>query len=193
MKPLDARSAGSQSGGPSFSLGSRMARALWTLSWILLARWTPPPMHGWRVALLRAFGARAGKGCRVHASARIWWPGNLELGDNVLIGPGARLYNQGDISIGSDCVISQRAHLCASTHDVQDPHFQLVLRPVRIAKSCWIAAEAFVGPGVTMEEGSVLAARGALFEDAEPFTIYRGNPAAKVRKRELRAAEASAT
>lgn len=44
-----------------------------------------------------------------------------------------------------------------------------------------------------MEQGSVLAARGALFEDAEPFTIYRGNPAAKVRKRELRAAEASAT
>ena len=83
-------------------------------------------------------------------------------------------------------MVSQRAHICASTHDTADPHFQLVLRPVHIANRCWVAAEAFVGPGVTMDEGAVLAARGALFEDAESWTLYRGNPAAEVRKRALR-------
>ena len=55
-----------------------------------------------------------------------------------------------------------------------------------IGTGCWVAAEAFVGPGVTMGAGSVLAARGALFHDAEPDTIYRGNPAVAVKPRGLR-------
>ena len=99
---------------------------------------------------------------------------------------GVELYNQGTITIGPRCVVSQRAHLCASTHDASDPDFALVVRPVVLRQACWIAAEAFVGPGVTMGEGAVLAARGALFEDAEPMTIYRGNPATAVRQRVLR-------
>ena len=186
MEPLDARKSKAGSGGPSFSLGNRLARAAWMVAWLLLARWTPPPLHGWRALVLRLFGAKLGTNVRVHASARIWHPASLELGDNALIGPGAILYNQGQISIGADSVVSQRAHICASTHDTADPHFQLVLRPVQIANRCWVAAESFVGPGVSMGEGAVLAARGALFEDAESWTIYRGNPAAEVRKRALR-------
>ena len=187
MEPLDARRSGSRSGGPSFSLANRLGRVAWAIAWLALARWTPPPLHGWRALVLKAFGARLGRGCRVHASAAIWWPANLELGDNVLVGPGARLYNQGRIAIGSDSIVSQRAHVCASTHEVSDPHFQLVVRPITIGAQCWVAAEAFVGPGVTMGDGSVLAARGALFADAEAWTIYRGNPATEVRKRVLRA------
>jgi putative colanic acid biosynthesis acetyltransferase WcaF len=52
-----------------------------------------------------------------------------------------------------------------------------------LGRGCWVAAEAFVGPGVTMGDGAVLAARGALFEDAEPMGIYRGNPAALIGQR----------
>ncbi|UOR15736.1 putative colanic acid biosynthesis acetyltransferase [Qipengyuania aquimaris] len=188
--PLDAKKAASRSGGPSFSLANRLGRVVWMTSWLLLARWTPPPLHGWRALILRLFGARLGGNCRVHASVKIWHPRNLELGDNVLIGPGAIIYNQGCITIGSDCVVSQRAHLCASTHDVSDRDFQLLVRPVTLAPKCWVAAEAFLGPGVTMGEGAVLAARGVLFEDAEAWAIYRGNPAAKLKPRELRAGEA---
>lgn len=187
VTPLDAGEAGSRTGGPSFSLSNRMARAVWQIAWLLLARWTPPMLHGWRGLVLRGFGARLGKGCRVHASVCIWLPSQLELGDNVLIGPGAQIYNQGRILIGNNSVISQRAHLCASSHDVDDPQFQLLLRPVTIGAQCWVAAEAFVGPGVTMAEGSTLAARGALFGDAEAWTIYRGNPAEPVRQRERQA------
>ena len=128
------------------------------------------------------------KGARVHASVSIWLPANLDLGENCLIGPRAKLYNQGRISIGARTVISQGAHLCASTHDVNDPHFQLVLRPIAIGQQCWVAAEAFVGPGVTMHDRSVLAARGVLFGDAEADTIYRGNPAETIKQRRLREA-----
>ena len=188
-QPLDASLTRPLEGGASFSLGNRAFRAMWMASWLVLARFTPPPLHGWRRLVLRAFGAQIGKGARVHASVSIWHPRNLELGDAVLIGPGVRLYNQGQITVGARTVISQRAHICASTHDVNDPNFQLQLRPVRIGVQCWIAAEAFVGPGVTMHDHSVLAARGALFGDAAADGIYSGNPAALLKQRKLRAAD----
>lgn len=189
-KPLDAADTGSRTGGPSFSLANRLLRAIWQSCWILLARWTPPPLHPWRALVLKAFGANLGANCRVHASVKIWLPSNLTLGDNVLIGPGATIYNQGDISVDNDTVISQGAHLCASSHDVDDPNFQLILCPITIGKRCWVAAEAFVGPGTNMADGSILAARAALFEDTDPWTIYRGNPAVVLRRRERRAGAA---
>ena len=184
--PLDAAQSRAIEGGASFSLGNRISRVVWGLTWLVLARFTPPPLHRWRRLVLLAFGARIGRGTRVHASVAIWLPRNLELGEQVLIGPGARLYNQGVIRIGAWSVISQRAHLCASTHQIDDPNFQLECRPIAVGERCWVAAEAFVGPGVTMGDGAVLAARGALFEDATADGIYRGNPATLVRQRTRR-------
>ena len=186
MTPLDARQSKPLEGGASFSLGNRLLRVCWRFAWLVLARFTPPPLHGWRRLVLRAFGARVGSGVRVHGSVRIWLPGNLELGDNCLIGPGVHLYNQGRISIGARSVVSQGAHLCASTHDIADPHFQLLLRPVTIGTRAWVAAEAFIGPGVTVGDRAVIGARAALFEDAEADGVYSGNPARLLKQRHLR-------
>jgi putative colanic acid biosynthesis acetyltransferase WcaF len=186
MRVLDASKTKPLEGGATFSFANRVTRAVWAVVWTLLARWTPPPLHFWRRWLLLMFGARVAPGARVHASVKVWLPANLTLGRNVLIGPGVWLYNQGRITVGDRSVISQRAHLCASSHDIGDPDFQLVLRPVTIGEQCWIASEAFVGPGVTMGDRAVLSARGVLFRDAEPDGIYRGNPAVKVRQRAFR-------
>lgn len=188
MSLLDARTTRPLEGGASFSLGNRVVRVCWGLAWLVLCRFTPPPLHGWRRLVLRAFGARIGRGTRVHGSAAIWLPANLELGEQVLIGPGARIYNQGRIVIGARSVVSQRAHLCASSHDIADPDFQLVLRPVTLGVQCWVAAEAFVGPGVTMHDRAVLGARGVLLGDADADGVYSGNPAVKIKQRVLRAA-----
>lgn len=183
MTPLDASRHRPLDGGASFSVGNRLFRVGWTVAWLLLARWTPPPLHGWRRLVLRAFGARLGAGARVHGSTRIWYPPHLTVGEGALIGPRAQLYNQGSIAIGARSVVSQGAHLCASTHAIADPSFQLVLRPITVGAGCWIAAEAFVGPGVTIGDGAVIAARAALFTDAEPGQVYRGNPAVRIKAR----------
>lgn len=186
MSLLDASQSRPLEGGASFSLGNRLMRVLWGLAWLVLARFTPPPLHAWRRLVLRAFGAQVGKGVRVHGSVRIWLPANLELGEQCLIGPGVNLYNQGRIVIGARTVVSQGAHVCASSHDISDPHFQLVLRPIRIGAGAWVAAEAFVGPGVTIGDGAVIGARAAMFEDAEANGVYSGNPAQLIKHRQLR-------
>ena len=173
-------------GSPPYSLSNKLMRVVWQVVWLIGARWTPPPFWAWRRFLLKAFGATVGKGSRIHASVSVWHPARLVVGENALIGPGARLYNQGHIAIGANSVVSQRAHLCASTHDIADPLFALSERPIIVGRGCWIAAEAFVGPGVTVHDGAVLGARAALFTDAERMTVYRGNPAMAIGPRRLR-------
>ncbi len=183
---LDARRSGSRTGGPSFPLRHRLLRAAWSVAWWLLARWTPPPMHRWRGMVLTLFGARVSPSARVHASAQVWYPPNLELDENALVGPGAFIYSMAPIRIGSDAVVSQRAHLCAGTHDVDGPNFQLVAKPIEIGAGAWVAAEAFVGPGVVVGEGAVLGARGVTVRNLAPWSIYAGNPARLVRSRRNR-------
>ena len=171
------------SGGPSFPLRHRLFRALWNVAWLLLAAWTPPPLHPWRRSLLRLFGARIGRGARIYGSARIWYPPNLEMGDHAVLGWKVNCYSQDHISIGSNANIAQFSHLVTGTHDIDDPGFPLRTLPIRICSDAWIASDAFVGPGVTVGEGAVLGARGVAMKDLAPWTVYVGNPARPIRQR----------
>lgn len=162
---------------PSFSLANKLRRVLWGFAWNLLFRFTPPPLWAWRRFVLRAFGARIGKRVRVYGSVRIWLPANLEMGDGAVLGRGCYCYNQGRITIGPETTVSWGVTLCSSTHDFEDPAFPLVTRPIEIGSNAWIAAEAFVGPGVRIGDGAVLGARAVAMQDLEGGNIYSGNPA----------------
>jgi len=88
------------------------------------------------------------------------------------------------IIVGDYVVVSQRAHLCGGTHDPDDANFQLVTHPIVLEPKCWIASEAFVGPGVVVREGALVGARGVVFRDVPAWEIWAGNPARKIRNRE---------
>ena len=181
--PLDARLSRPLDGGPSFSLANRAHRALWRITWALLASWTPPFMHPWRRIVLIIFGARIAPGARVYASVRVWHPRNLVMDRFACLGPRVECYAMATISLGARAVVSQDACLCAGSHDVDSPEFQLVISPVVIGPRAWVAAGAFVGPGVSIGEGAVLGARAVAFSDIEPWTVCVGNPARRLRTR----------
>ena len=183
MSILDAASYRPSDGGPSFSLGHRIYRAVWGITWWLLASWTPPFFMPWRRLVLGAFGARIAATSRVHRSARIWYPANLAMGEHACLGPRVDCYSMAPITLGAYALVSQGAHLCAGTHDIDDPHFQLRAMPIAIGPKAWIAADAFVGPGVSVGEGAVLGARGVTVKDLSPWTVYAGNPAHEIRLR----------
>ncbi len=169
------------------SVANRAARALWGLVYLFLFRPSPRIAHGWRRFLLSAFGARIGKGVRVYPSARIWGPWNLALGDYSVLGDRVDCYCVAPIVIGAHAVVSQYSYLCAASHDEKDPGFALRTAPIRIGEGAWVAADVFVGPGVTIGEGAVVGARSSVFKDVEPWVVAVGTPARMIRKREMNA------
>lgn len=165
------------------SVANRCARALWGVVWLLFFRPSPRVAHAWRRWLLTLFGARIGRGARVYSSARIWAPWNLTMGDYSVLGDFVDCYDVDQIEIGAHSVISQYAFLCTATHDIDQPHFPLVTRPIHIAPRAWVAADAFVAPGVTVGEGAVVGARASVFRDVEAGAVVGGNPARVLRYR----------
>jgi putative colanic acid biosynthesis acetyltransferase WcaF len=170
-------------GGSSFTLLNRIVRACWRTVWILCAWWTPPQFSGWRRILLRIFGAKIAPTAIIRSSAKIWLPSNLEMEDHSCLGPQVNCYNMAMVTLRRYAIVSQNAHLCTGTHLIDNQQFKLVTKPIEISEYAWVAAEAFVGPGVKIEEGAVLGARGVTFIDLSRWTVYLGNPATKKRSR----------
>lgn len=135
--------------------------------------------------ILNVFGANVHRSAQIYGSAKIWFPGNLQVGAFSTIGPNVNVYSMGEITIGQHVIISQGANLCTGSHDIKSADFQIYAREIVILDEAWVCAEAFVGPGVTIGAGAVLAARGAAFNDLDSWSVYRGNPAVKIKAREV--------
>lgn len=140
-------------------------------------------MHAWRAMLLRIFGAKIGKDARIYSKVVIWAPWNLMCEDLVAVGNDAELYNPALLTIRSHAVISQGAYLCGATHLYNEPSFRLVSFPMTIGAYSWICARATVSPGVNVGDGAILALGSIATKDLEPFGIYAGAPARKVKER----------
>lgn len=170
-------------GGASFSLGNRVSRLVWQVVWCGLGMWTPTPLHAWRRFLLVSFGADIARTARVYPWVRVWTPRNVRMAQFATLGPGVNCYSMALIELGEYALVSQGAHICAGTHDIDDPGFLLQARSILIGAGAWVAAEAFVGPGVTIGEGAVLGARGVTVRNLAPWSVHAGNPARFVRMR----------
>src|SRR5689334_23080025 len=143
------------------SRGNKLARLAWKIVWALLFRPTPSFMGAWRRILLRLFGARVGRAW-VHQSVRVWAPWRLTIGDD-----GTYLYDVYGMEIGDRVTISMGVFLCGASHDYQDPALRLTGGKVVVGNDSWVAAEAFIAPGVTVGDGAVVGARAVVVKDVE--------------------------
>jgi putative colanic acid biosynthesis acetyltransferase WcaF len=166
-----------------FPLRDRLRRQLWNLCWLLFFRPSPRPFHSWRVLLLRLFGAKLGPHCLIYPKSKVWAPWNLVCEDVVTAGDGAEIYNPGLVRIGSHAIVSQDGYICGATHDYNDPAFPFVAYSMEIGPYAWICARASVGPGVNVGEGAVLGLGSVATSDLEPWTVYAGLPAVKIKPR----------
>lgn len=170
-----------------FTLKNKILRIVWSLVNVLFFRpFKLRIFKKWRVLVLRSFGAKISWRAMINSSVKIWAPWNLEMGDYSCLGPNVDCYNQGMICIGANTTISQKVYLCASTHDFTVASNPLILKPIVIEDRVWVAADSFIGPGVTIQEGAVVGARAAVFKDVDSWTVVGGNPAKFIKKRELK-------
>lgn len=166
----------------------KLRRALWALVQATLFRWSPRPCHAWRRFLLAAFGARfpvtpSAPPARIFPTARIHFPWKLEIHSGAMIGPEVNLYNLAPITLRLGANLAQGVHLCAGSHDIARWTMPLDARPIDIGANVWIAAEVFVGPGVSIGELAVVGARSVVMRDQPARMICAGNPCRPLRPR----------
>ena len=124
-----------------------------------------------------------GPGCHFYPASKVWAPWNLICADQVTAADGAEIYNPAPIRFGSHAILSQDALVCGATHDYDDPRFPLLAYAMELGAYTWVCARASVGPGVNMGEGAVLGLGSVATHDLEPWIIYAGVPAVKVKDR----------
>jgi putative colanic acid biosynthesis acetyltransferase WcaF len=160
----------------------RWKEALWVFVRGLFFQNPMPWPSDVRVALLRAFGARIGPGVVVRANVNVSFPWRLTIGEHVWIGEDVGILSLAAVTIASNVCISQRAYLCTGSHDFRREDFKLKVAPITIGSGVWIAAAAFIAPGVEIGDGALVAAGAVVFEDVPAGCLVRGNPARVVKR-----------
>ncbi len=145
------------------------------------------PVSVFKVFLLRLFGASIGKGVVIKPNVNIKYPWLLEVGDYTWIGEEVWIDNLAWVKIGAHCCISQGALLLCGNHNYSLPGFDLMTEKITLEDGVWIGAKCLVCPGTMAKSHAVLAAGSAAAGVMEAYSIYKGNPAVKIRERVFKA------
>ena len=169
-----------------FRPGPRWKIVLWhfTNAW-LFNSYAPLPSSV-KVGLLRLFGAKVGVGVLIKPAVNIKYPWFLSIGDHVWIGEGVWIDNLTEVTIGNHVCLSQGAMLLTGNHDYRSSAFDLKVAPIILDNGAWIGAKATVCPGVRVESHAILSVSSVATKPLEAYTIYQGNPAVAIRKRDIR-------
>jgi putative colanic acid biosynthesis acetyltransferase WcaF len=137
------------------------------------------------VFLLRLFGAKIGKGVIIKPNVNIKYPWMLTIEDHCWIGEAVWIDNLDQVTIESHVCVSQGALLLCGNHNYKSPSFDLIVKPIVLKQGAWVGAKSIVGPGVTMFEHAILALGSTATQNLDANSIYRGNPAVKVKHRDI--------
>jgi putative colanic acid biosynthesis acetyltransferase WcaF len=167
-------------------LRHKLRRGMWTYLIEPLVRWLPKACSPFRIVALRAMGARIGPKCLILPGVKVLEPWNLHLHDHVAIGEHVNIYNFAPVEIGRMTVVSQYTYLCTGSHDYRKSDMPLIYAPIRIGEQVWVAAGAFIAPGVHVADGVVVGAKSVVTKSlGEPWTVYAGNPCRRIKAREM--------
>jgi putative colanic acid biosynthesis acetyltransferase WcaF len=166
-----------------YSMRQQIRRMAWWIGEYFLFKCSLRPMYGWRRWVLRLYGARLADHVCIQRSVRIEFPWNLEMGRYSSIGENAWIYNLERIQIGEFTTVSQRVFLCTGSHDYARPEMPLITRPISVGRGVWLAADAYVGPGICIGDYAVIGARSVVTKDMPEKMVCAGHPCRPIKPR----------
>lgn len=161
-------------------------QALWYFTNSLLVRASWNPFMGLKIILLKAFGAKIGKGLVIKNNVCIKFPWKVTIGDYVWLGEYCWIDNLDEVKIGDNVCISQGALLLTGNHDYTMESFDYRNASINIENGAWLGAKTVVCPGVKVGSHAILTVGSIATKDMEAYGIYQGNPAQLIRKRFIR-------
>lgn len=139
-----------------------------------------------RRRLLRRRLARAGEGLVIYDGARIYGMQHLRVGHRCRIGVDNIIQANGGVTLGDDVILGPGVKIWSVNHvfarvDVAIWDQGYDQKPVTIGNGVWIGADCFIMPGATIGDHVVIAAGSVVgAKDVEPYAILAGNPARKI-------------
>ncbi|WP_372776564.1 hypothetical protein [Mangrovibacterium sp.] len=158
------------------SIKEKLRIQMWRIVELLLFKPSPHLFSGWRVFILKCFGAKIGKGCFISPKAEIFMPWNLELGNFSAIDNYVYIKNKVKITIEDYVSIATHTQIIPGGHDVKSRQFASDLAPVRIRNGAFIGSSTFIGKGVTIGQMCVIGARSVVLKDMPENYICFGHP-----------------
>jgi acetyltransferase-like isoleucine patch superfamily enzyme len=128
-------------------------------------------------------GVSIGKLSIVYNFHLVGKPEYLSIGESVFVAKTVEFACHEKIEVGNYVVINDHVKILAATHDLSDPAWPMLRRPIKIGNYAWIATSAIILPGVTIGEGAVIGAGAVVSKDVPPFAIAAGNPAQLLQKK----------
>ena len=143
------------------------------------------PSSGLKKFVLRLFGAKIGSGVVLKPSISVKYPWKLGIGNNVWIGENVWIDNLDEVKIGDNVCLSQGSMLLCGNHNYKKTSFDLLVGPIILEDGVWIGAKSIVTQNVTCHSHSILAVQSVASSNLDSYSIYKGNPAVKVRDRKI--------
>ena len=112
----------------------------------------------------------------------------LSIGNNSAVGSNSYIGARGEIQIGNDVIMGPRVTIFSENHNYES--LDLPIRKqgesrkgVFIEDDCWIGTGSTILDGVTVRQGSVIAAGSVVTKDVEPYSVVAGVPAQQIKRR----------
>ncbi len=164
----------------------RLKTVFWELVCFKLALTGKIPSHYLRRFVYRFWGIKIGSGSTIHTGATFYFPRNIKIGEDTIIGEKAVLDGRDKLSIGSHVDIASEVMIYNGEHDIASETFRAVFAPVIIEDYVFIGPRAIILPGVTLHKGAVIGAGAVVTKDVEEFKVVGGVPAREIGERQNR-------
>jgi maltose O-acetyltransferase len=130
-----------------------------------------------------------GRRVRLLHGGWIEYPGNLSIGDYTQINRRCTINAGGGVEIGKNVLIGPGAVIYSINHNYSDRRRCIAEQgytnaEVIIEDDVWLGACAIITPGVRVRKGTVVAAGAVVTKDTEPYSIVAGVPAIKIGQRD---------
>lgn len=161
----------------------KLKKIIWFLISSTLYQTNLFPFSKIKVIILRLFGAKIGSGVNIKPLVYIKYPWRLEIGNNVWIAEKVWIANESMVKIGHNVCLSHEVLILCGGHDYKKVAFNVYNYPLTIEDGVWLGAQSAVLGGIKIGSHAVLAMKSVANKELEPYSIYRGNPAEKIRTR----------
>ncbi|MEK7070489.1 MAG: acyltransferase [Patescibacteria group bacterium] len=144
------------------------------------------PSHILRKLIFKSAGVKIGRGSTIHSGAVFYDTRGIEIGEDTIIGENSVLDGRDLLKIGSHTALASEVMIYNCQHDVHDPQFSPVSKPVIIGDYVFVGPRAIILPGVKVGDGAVIAAGAVVTNDVESYQIVAGIPAKVIGERKAK-------